>query len=651
MKKLLVYLKEYRLQCFLGPLFKLLEAMFDLIVPIVMAGLIDNGISGHDNDIIVSRALILVGLAIVGLTCSITAQYFAAKAAIGFTKNVRSALFKHIQKLSYSQIEELSSSTLITRMTSDMTQLQSGVNMALRLFLRSPFIVFGAVIMAFTIDVKEALIFTVMIPLLAIVVFYVMLKTMPLYKKVQERLDTITGRTDENLKGVYVIRAFRREKDFVEDFEEDNSKLKNVQVHVGRVAALMNPLTYLILNAALLAVVYVGGIEINVGALKTGQIIALINYMTQILVELIKLADTIILTTKAVSCGNRVQSIFDVEPEFGVSGVSEDKDRAAVLEAIKEGISKEGSYESSDATAGNKTDNKTDNKAVSQNDIKTGNKKSNKGKGSGKVKGKKDKSSNGGKVGNDSGSGEYILEFDDVTFAYKNAGAPSIENISFKVRPGETVGIIGVTGSGKSTVVNLVPRFFDVTEGKILFKGKDIREYNLKELRKNISPVFQKANLISGTVRDNMKLAAPDATDADIEKALKVSDSYDFIKAKKGFLDFKIAEGAGNLSGGQKQRLCIARGVVKKPELLILDDSFSALDFKTERRVRQEIFDMGLNTSVIIVSQRVSSINGCEKIIVLDDGKIMGIGNHETLLKECEVYREICESQNVLEAS
>ncbi len=572
MKKLFVYLKNYKLECVLGPLFKLLEALFDLFVPLVMAKMIDEGVSGEAGSVIFKMGALLVLLAVIGLTCSITAQYFAAKAATGFSKELRSALFKHIQKLSVSQIGETGSSTLITRLTSDLNQLQAGINMALRLFLRSPFIVIGAVILSFTIDIKEGFIFAVMIPLLSIVIFSIMLITMPLYKKVQASLDKLTRRTEENIAGIRVIRAFNKEDDAVRDFKEDNNLLKKVQMKVGSIAASMNPLTYLILNAALLFVVWFGGVQVEIGGLKTGQLIALINYMTQILTELIKLADTIILTTKAVACGDRLQSILDTVPEF---------------------------------------------------DIETG-------------------------VDTIKTDYEHLLIFDNVSYTYPGASEEAVSDISFTLDMGETIGIIGSTGSGKSTLVHMIPRFMDTSGGSIIYKGINIKDYKISTLRGYMSIVLQRVSLLSGSIRDNLKVSASSASDEEIIYALKISESYEFVSQKKGGISFKLTENAKNLSGGQKQRLNIARGIVRKPELLILDDCFSALDYKTDAAVRKNLKSMGYPHASIIVSQRVSTILDCDRIIVMDDGHIAGEGSHEELLKTCDVYRDICESQKII---
>lgn len=575
MKKLLVYIKEYKKECILGPLFKLLEACFDLIVPLVMAKMIDEGVLGDNNSIIIKMGIILFVLALVGLTCSITAQYFAAKAAIGFVSNIRESLFKHIQKLSVSQINSLGSSTLLTRMTSDINQLQSGTNMALRLFLRSPFIVAGAVILSYTISIKEGFLFSGMIVLLAIVIFSIMLITMPLYKKIQSSLDEVTLNSEENLSGIRVIRAFNRQDDEIEKFVGNNDKLSRLQIHTGRISSLMNPLTYLILNLTLVLVIWIAAKQLNIGLLHAGAIIALINYMTQILTELIKLADTIILSTKAISCGERIQAVFDVVPEF----YPEDEDN-------------------------------------------------------------KVKASNG-----DFDYKEPLVEFNDVTFKYKSAKEPSLENINLKLYKGQTIGVIGSTGSGKSTLVNLIPRFYDATDGEIIYKNKNVKDYDISGLRKLMSPVLQKSVLLSGTIRENLCVSKPDATEEDIIYALKASQSYDFVMQKQNGIDYKISEGAKNLSGGQKQRIAIARGLIKEPEILIFDDSFSALDFKTDLSVRRAIKELTFDPLTIIVSQRVSTVSDCDEILVMDDGQIVGRGKHEELLKNCEVYKSIYESQ------
>lgn len=572
MKNLIIYIKEYSKECVLGPLFKLLEACFDLIVPLVMAGIIDNGIAGNDKGYVFRFGGVLVLLAIVGLTCSITAQYFAAKAAVGFAANVRHALFAHIESLSYSEMDTIGTSTLITRMTSDINQMQSGVNMALRLFLRSPFIVFGAAIMAFTIDVKAALIFVVVIPLLAIVVYGIMFISMPMYKRVQAELDKVLGRTRQNLTGVRVIRAFNKEESEKKNFCEENEELTRLQMHVGRISALTNPVTYVMINVALLVLLWVGAIRINAGSLTQGQVVALINYMSQILVELIKLANTIVLSTKAVACANRVSSVFDIKTSL-TSGDYKANEGSI---AKKEGIS---------------------------------------------------------------------VCFNHVNMKYAGAGEESLTDIDFKAEAGSTIGVIGGTGSGKSSLVNLIPRFYDVSEGQVLVDGRDVREYDLTGLREKIGVVPQKAVLFHGTIRENICWGNNDATDEEIIKALRSAQALEVVAGKEGKLDCMIEQGGRNLSGGQRQRLTIARALVRKPSILILDDSSSALDFATDAKLRKSIQELDYKPTVFIVSQRTSSIQHADMILVLDDGKLVGKGTHEELVQNCDVYKEIYMSQ------
>ena len=572
MKNLVTYIKEYSKECVLGPLFKLLEAYFDLIVPLVMAGIIDNGIAGNDKGYVFRFGGVLVLLAIVGLTCSITAQYFAAKAAVGFAANVRHALFAHIESLSYSEMDTIGTSTLITRMTSDINQMQSGVNMALRLFLRSPFIVFGAAIMAFTIDVKAALIFVVVIPLLAIVVYGIMFISMPMYKRVQAELDKVLGRTRQNLTGVRVIRAFNKEDSEKKNFCEENQELTRLQMLVGRISALTNPVTYVMINVALVVLLWVGAIRINAGSLTQGQVVALINYMSQILVELIKLANTIVLSTKAVACANRVSSVFDIKSSL-TSGDYKANEGSI---AKKEGIS---------------------------------------------------------------------VCFNHVNMKYAGAGEESLTDIDFKAEAGSTIGVIGGTGSGKSSLVNLIPRFYDVSEGQVLVDGRDVREYDLTELRERIGVVPQKAVLFHGTIRENICWGNNDATDEEIIKALRSAQALEVVAGKEGKLDYMIEQGGRNLSGGQRQRLTIARALVRKPSILILDDSSSALDFATDAKLRKSLQELDYKPTVFIVSQRTSSIQHADMILVLDDGKLVGKGTHEELVQNCDVYKEIYMSQ------
>lgn len=567
MRKLLRFLKDYKKESILSPLFKLLEASFELFVPLVMAAIIDTGIDNKDGGFILKMCGILILLAIVGLTCSITAQYFAAKAAVGFATKVRHALFDHIQKLSYTEMDTAGTDTMITRMTSDINQAQSGVNMVLRLFLRSPFIVFGAMIMAFTIDVKAALIFVVTIPVLSVVVFGIMIITIPLFRRVQASLDKVLGVTRENLTGSRVIRAFNKEQEEIADFDESNERLTDVQLFVGKISALMNPLTYIIINVALVILIWTGAIQVNIGKISQGEVVALVNYMSQILVELVKLANLIITVTKAIACGNRVQSIFEMETSM-VDGNGSKKE--------------------------------------------------------------------------DTG---YTVEFRNVSMRYKGAGADTLTGIDFKAKPGDTIGIIGGTGSGKSSVVNLIPRFYDFTEGQVMVDGMDVREYKITDLRDKIGIVPQKAVLFAGTVRSNLAWGKEDATEEEMQQALSVAQAAEVVDKKDGKLDAEVEQGGKNFSGGQKQRLTIARALVKQPEILIMDDSSSALDYATDAKLRQAIHNMPSRPTVFIVSQRAASIMYADKIIVLDDGTVAGTGTHEELLKDCSVYQEIYYSQ------
>lgn len=578
MKKLLVYLKDYKKESVLGPLFKLLEATFELIVPLVMAAIIDTGVATGDKSYIMKMCMVLVLLAVIGLTCSITAQYFAAKAAVGFATKLRHALFAHIESLSFTEMDTVGTATLITRMTSDVNQVQNGVNLVLRLFLRSPFIVFGAMVMAFTIDVKAALVFVVTIPLLSIIVFGIMLISIPLYKKVQSALDKVLGITRENLTGSRVIRAFNKEDDEKVHFNENNDLLTRAQIYVGKISALMNPLTYVIINGAIVVLVWTGAVRVDNGYITRGEVVALINYMSQILVELVKLANLIININKSIACGNRIQSIFEMQPSItDGSGQKVDKVQTDTADRSEEA--------------------------------------------------------------------EYAVEFSHVGLTYAGAGDESLTDIDFKVKKGETIGIIGGTGSGKSSVVNLIPRFYDVTSGFIKVDGKDVKDYPLEELRGKIGTVLQKAVLFHGTIRENLKWGNPDATEEDLNRAITVAQAKEFVDNKEGRLDFEIEQGGKNLSGGQRQRLTIARAVVKKPEILILDDSASALDFATDAALRKAIREMEGETTVFIVSQRAASIQHADRIVVLDDGKIVGLGTSEELLESCEVYQEIYNSQ------
>lgn len=568
MKKLLYFMKDYKKESVLAPLFKMLEAFFELFVPLVVASIIDDGIVPKDSGHIIRMCLLLLVLAAVGLTCSITAQYFAAKSAVGAATGIRYELFTHIQTLGYEEMDTVGTSTLITRMTSDINQVQNGINLVLRLFLRSPFIVFGAMIMAFTIDVKAAMIFVVAIILLSIVVFGVMFITKPLYKKVQSGLDTILGTTRENLTGVRVIRAFHQEQAEYNKFLAENEELTSLQKFAGKISGLTNPLTFIIINFAILVLIHTGAVRVSLGTLSQGQVVALYNYMSQILVELIKLANLIISVTKAMACFNRIQDVFHIEP------------------SMKEGTK-------TVAAAGNTTP---------------------------------------------------AVEFKNV-FTYAGGGDYAVENISFKAMPGQTIGIIGGTGSGKSTLVNLIPRFYDVSEGEVDIAGKNIQDYTYGFLRNTISVVPQKAQLFAGTIRDNLTFGCPDATEEQIEEALAISQAKEFVDTKEGRLDAKIEQGGKNLSGGQRQRLTLARALVPQSDILIMDDSASALDYATDARLRKAIQDMKRKPTVFIVSQRTSSIQNADMILVLDDGKIAGQGTHEQLLKSCNIYREIYETQ------
>lgn len=569
MKKLLYFMKDYKKESVLAPLFKMLEAFFELFVPLVVASIIDDGIVPKDSGHIIRMCLLLLVLAAVGLTCSITAQYFAAKSAVGAATGIRYELFTHIQTLGYEEMDMVGTSTLITRMTSDINQVQNGINLVLRLFLRSPFIVFGAMIMAFTIDVKAAMIFVVAIILLSIVVFGVMFITKPLYKKVQSGLDTILGTTRENLTGVRVIRAFHQEQAEYNKFLAENEELTSLQKFAGKISGLTNPLTFIIINFAILVLIHTGAVRVSLGTLSQGQVVALYNYMSQILVELIKLANLIISVTKAIACFNRIQDVFHIEP------------------SMKEGTK-------TVAAAGNTTP---------------------------------------------------AVEFKNVSFTYAGGGDYAVENISFKAMPGQTIGIIGGTGSGKSTLVNLIPRFYDVSEGEVDIAGKNIQDYTYGSLRNTISVVPQKAQLFAGTIRDNLTFGCPDATEEQIEEALAISQAKEFVDTKEGRLDAKIEQGGKNLSGGQRQRLTLARALVPQSDILIMDDSASALDYATDARLRKAIQDMKRKPTVFIVSQRTSSIQNADMILVLDDGKIAGQGTHEQLLKSCNIYREIYETQ------
>ena len=572
MKKLLVYLRDYKKEVVFAPLFKLLEASFELIVPLVVAAIIDYGIANSDKGYIFKMCGVLVLLAIVGFVSAVTAQYFSAKAAVGFSTEVRHHLFEHIQTLSFNEMDSIGTSTLITRLTSDINQTQSGVNMVLRLFLRSPFIVFGAMIMAFTVNVKGALVFVVTIPLLSIVVFGIMALSVPRFKKVQGGLDRILGRTRENLEGARVIRAFNKEDSEVASFNEENQFLTGMQLVVGRISALMNPITLVIINVATLAVIWVGGKETFNGIITQGEVVALVNYMSQILVELVKLANLIVNVNKSIACGNRIQDIFEIK-----------------------------------ASIPNTDDKKMSDVKVDEN--------------------------------------TPMVEFSHACMRYAGSSEEALSDINFVVEKGQTIGIIGGTGSGKSTLVNMIPRFYDTSSGQVKIQGVDVKDYPIVELRDKIGMVMQKAVMFHGTIADNLRWGNENATDEELWTAVRIAQAEDVVRGKEGELDHMIEQGGRNLSGGQKQRLTIARAIVKNPDILILDDSASALDFATDAALRKALKNMQGTKTIFIVSQRTSSIRFADKIIVLDDGSIVGTGTHDELLDSCETYREIYESQ------
>lgn len=570
MKKLLIYLKAYRKEACLAPIFKMLEAVFELFVPLVIKGIIDYGIAAEDRAYCLRMGLLLLLLAVIGLAMATTAQWFSARAAAGFAAKIKQVLMEHIQKLSYTELDTIGTSTLITRMTSDVNQVQTGTNLVLRLFMRSPFIVFGSMIMAFTIDFKAAMIFVITIPLLSVVVFGIMLSSIPLYKKVQSQLDRVLGITRENLTGVRVIRAFNKEEEEISHFKTENEQFTRLQTFVGKISALMNPLTFVIVNSAILVLVWTGAWRVEGGILTQGAVVALVNYMSQILVELIKLADLIINITKAVACGNRIQKVLEVEPsmENGSKECIEEKRTPA-----------------------------------------------------------------------------NAVDFNYVSLTYSGAGAPSLTDIDLHVKTGQTIGIIGGTGSGKTSVVNLIPRFYDATQGNVLVFGKPVKEQDMESLRSQIAVVPQKAVLFAGTIRENMKWGKEDATDEEIMEALTIAQAAEVVQKKEGGLDAFVEQGGKNLSGGQRQRLTIARALVRKPRILILDDSASALDFATDAALRKAIREMKNAPTVFIVSQRTSSIRFADQILVLDDGKSVGVGTHDELLTTCSVYKEIYDSQ------
>lgn len=570
MKKLLIYLKAYRKEACLAPIFKMLEAVFELFVPLVIKGIIDYGIAAEDRAYCLRMGLLLLLLAVIGLAMATTAQWFSARAAAGFAAKIKQVLMEHIQKLSYTELDTIGTSTLITRMTSDVNQVQTGTNLVLRLFMRSPFIVFGSMIMAFTIDFKAAMIFVITIPLLSVVVFGIMLSSIPLYKKVQSQLDRVLGITRENLTGVRVIRAFNKEEEEISHFKTENEQFTRLQTFVGKISALMNPLTFVIVNSAILVLVWTGAWRVEGGILTQGAVVALVNYMSQILVELIKLADLIINITKAVACGNRIQKVLEVEPSM----------ENGSKECIEE-------------------------KRTQAN----------------------------------------AVDFNHVSLTYSGAGAPSLTDIDLHVKTGQTIGIIGGTGSGKTSVVNLIPRFYDATQGNVLVFGKPVKEQDMESLRSQIAVVPQKAVLFAGTIRENMKWGKEDATDEEIMEALTIAQAAEVVQKKEGGLDAFVEQGGKNLSGGQRQRLTIARALVRKPRILILDDSASALDFATDAALRKAIREMKNAPTVFIVSQRTSSIRFADQILVLDDGKSVGVGTHDELLATCSVYKEIYDSQ------
>lgn len=575
MKKLLSFLKDYKKESILAPLFKMLEALFELFVPLVMKKIIDIGIANKDTPYIVRMCLLMVALGIIGLVCSLTAQFFAAKAAVGCSTKLRHALFAHIQGLTYTEIDDLGTSTMITRMTSDINQVQSGINMVLRLFMRSPFIVFGAMIMAFTIDVKAALVFVVTIPVLSVIVFGIMMITMPMFKKVQKGLDRVLGKTRENLTGVRVIRAFAKEQEEIKEFGEGNEALTKLQMSVGRISGLTNPLTYIVVNLSIAALIWIGALRVDAGIITQGAVIALVNYMSQILVELVKLANLIVTITKALACAGRIEKVFEIVPGMEYGSEEEYK----------------------------------------------------------KIAGKKDTAP------------VYAVEFRNVGLTYRGAGAESLSGLNLKVKPGETIGIIGGTGSGKTSVINLIPRYYDATEGEVFVDGINVKDYPMEVLRNKVGMVMQKAVLFKGTIRENLLWGRADATDEELFEALEIAQAKEFVDTKDGKLSAPITQGGKNLSGGQKQRLTIARALVRKPEILVLDDSASALDYATDAKLRRALREMREKLTVFIVSQRAASIMHADQIVVLDDGRVAGIGRHEELLANCEVYKEIYYSQ------
>lgn len=581
MKKLLFYLKDYKKETVLAPLFKMLEASFELMIPLVVQSIVDVGITNNDRGYVAWMCLVMIALGVIGLASSVTAQYFSARAAVGFATKIRHSLFSHMQSLSYAQADKIGTSTMITRMTSDINQLQNGVNMVLRLFLRSPFIVLGAMVMAFTIDVKAAFIFVVVIPLLSVVVFGIMLITIPLYKKVQSGLDRVLGITRGNLTGVRVIRAFHKEEEEIREFNGSNENLTHMQMFVGRISAVMNPFTYVIINGGLVALLWAGALQVDGGILTQGAVMALVNYMSQILVELIKLANLIITINKAIACGNRVESVLEMQPDMEQGRQPEE--------------------------TGAETKEKGRKKTASET--------------------------------------AYAVEFDHVSLTYPGAGDESLTNIDLKAGRGETIGVIGGTGCGKSSLVNLIPRFYEATQGVVRVDGIPVQDYSLQKLREKIGVVPQKAVLFKGTIRDNLRMGKEDASEEEIRRALEISQSAEFVDSRPDGLETQISQGGKNLSGGQRQRLTIARALVRQPQILILDDSASALDYATDAALRRALGEMENAPTVFIVSQRASSLMHADRIVVLDDGMVAGMGTHENLLRECSVYQEIYYSQ------
>lgn len=573
MKRLLYYMKEYKKESILGPLFKLLEASFELLVPLVVASIIDTGIANRDSSYVLRMGGLLILLGIIGLTCSITAQYFAAKAAVGSSTAMRKALFEHLNSFSYKELDTIGTSTLITRITSDINQVQTGINLVLRLFLRSPFIVFGAMIMAFTIDAKCAAFFAGVIPVLFIVVFAIMGITIPWYRKVQSQLDRVLLHVRENLSGVRVVRAFNRQQDEMDCFHQDSTTLMNTQLFVGRISGLLNPLTYAIINAAVILLIWTGGRQVDAGILSQGQVVALVNYMSQILVELIKLANLIVNVTKSLACLSRINKIMDREPGMTEGTVADQKQKKNVP----------------------------------------------------------------------------CVEFKNVSITYEKGADAALSHVNFQAYPGETIGVIGGTGSGKSTLVSLIPRFYDVSEGEVLVDGRNVQDYTYEGLRSKVGVVPQKAVLFSGTIRENLQWGKKDATDEELYAALETAQGREIVEKKEKGLDTEVLQGGRNLSGGQRQRLTIARALVRDPEILILDDSASALDFATDARLRKALQEHKKEATVFLVSQRAATIRQADKIIVLDDGAVAGIGKHDELYQNCEVYREICNSQSSAE--